>query len=123
MTATPLELARAAAAAADEKKATDICVLDLTGVSDVADYFIICSAANNRLQDTVIEAIEDKLRIDFAEKPIHQEGRANGGWVLLDYGSIVVHVFLPEPRGFYRLERLWGDVPMVELGLEGELKG
>lgn len=123
MSVSPLDLARAAAEAADEKKAEDICLLDLTGVSDIANYFLICSASNNRLRDVVCEAIEDKLRIDYGEKPLQVEGRASGGWMVMDYGQLIVHVFLPETRAFYRLERLWGDVPFVQLGLEGELTG
>lgn len=116
---TPLELAKVAAIAADEKKATDIMLLDLTGQSDVCDYFLICSAANSHLMDAVVDGIVKKVQKNTGYKPYSTEGRARSTWVLLDYGSVVVHVFQPEAREFYRLERLWGEAPHVPLNLEG----
>ena len=118
MTMTPLEVARTAAITADEKKAEDILLIDVSGATDVADYFLICTASNNRLLDTVVEEIEERVRLNCGEKPLRIEGRANGGWVLMDYGQVVIHVFLPETRDFYRLERLWGEAPRVELDLQ-----
>ena len=118
MAATPLEIARIAATAADSKKATDIVLLDLTGLSDVCDYFLICTAANPRLLDSVIEEVEEKIKANTGLNPLSHEGRAGASWVLLDFGSVVVHAFLPETRDYYRLERLWGDAPQVDLGLE-----
>ena len=118
MTVTSNELARIAAHAADEKKATDITVLDLTALSDVCDYFLICTATNARLLDGIIEEIEEKVRLNAGLKPLSHEGRAGASWILLDYGSLVVHAFLPEARDYYRLERLWGDAPLVDVGLE-----
>lgn len=117
MDATPFELARIAALAADEKKATDIVALDLTGLSDVCDYFLICTAANTRLLSSVVDEIEEKVKKNTGLGPLSHEGRAGASWVLLDYGSVVVHVFLPETRDFYRLEKLWGDAPSVDLGI------
>lgn len=122
MSVTPLELAKVAAVAADDKKATDIVLIDLTGVSDVCDYFLICTAANRPQLDAVIEAIEEKVKANCQEKPIAVEGRAGSNWVLIDYGAVVAHVFKPEIRDFYRLDRLWGEAPRVKLGLEGEMK-
>lgn len=119
MAVTPLELAKVAATAADDKKATDILVLDLTDKSDVCDYFVICTVANNPMMDAVTEAVEEKVRINCGEKPLSIEGRAGSTWVLVDYGSVVIHVFRQETREFYRLERLWGDAPHVHLDLEG----
>lgn len=118
-TVTSLELAKIAATAADDKKATDILALDLTGTSDVCDYFVICTVANNPMMDAVVEAVEEKVRLNCGEKPLSIEGRARSSWVLVDYGSVVVHVFREEARDFYRLERLWGDAPHVVLDLEG----
>ncbi len=118
MTVTPYELVRIAAQAADQKKAEDIVVLDLEGVSDVSDYFMICTAGNPRLLDAVVDEVEEKIRINTGVKPISHEGRAGASWVLLDYGSVVVHVFLPQTRDYYRLERLWGDAKRVDVGLE-----
>jgi ribosome-associated protein len=119
MASTPLELAKVAAIAADDKKATDILVLDLTGKSDVCDYFVICTVANNPMMDAVVEEIEEKVRINCQEKPLSIEGRAGATWLLVDYGAVVIHVFCEESREFYRLERLWGDAPHVKLDLEG----
>lgn len=119
MAVTPLELAKVAATAADDKKATDILALDLTDTSDMCDYFVICTVANNPMMDAVVEEIQDKVRINCGEKPLSVEGRAGSTWVLVDYGAVVIHVFREEARDFYRLERLWGDAPHVRLDLEG----
>lgn len=120
MSVTPLELARIAATAADEKKATDILLLDLRGLSDVCDFFLICTAANARMLDAVIDEVEEKVKKNTGLGPLSHEGRAGASWVLLDYGSLVVHAFLPETRDYYRLERLWGEAPQVDLGLEAQ---
>ncbi|MBQ9005439.1 MAG: ribosome silencing factor [Atopobiaceae bacterium] len=120
MAVTSLELAKVAAVAADDKKATDIVLLDLTQVSDVCDYFLICTASNKPQLDAVIEAIEEKVKANCGERPLAVEGRAGSNWVLIDYGVVVAHVFKPEVRDFYRLERLWGEAPRVSLGLDGE---
>ena len=119
MAVTPLELAKIAATAADDKKATDILLLDLTDKSDVCDYFLICTVANNPMMDAVVEEVREKVRINCGEKPISVEGRAGSTWVLVDYGAVVLHVFREESREFYRLERLWGAAPHVALDLEG----
>ena len=118
MAYTPLELAKVAAYTADDKKATNIELLDLTGLSDVCDYFLILSANNSRHADMLIDEIEEKVFKNCMVKPLSIEGRAGLTWVLMDYGSVVVHVFLPETRDFYRLERLWGEAPRVDLGFE-----
>ena len=120
MAVTSLELSRIAATAADDKKATDIILIDLTEASDVCDYFLIATANNRPQLDAVVEGIEEKVRVNCGEKPLAVEGKARSSWVLLDYGTLVCHIFLPETRDFYRLERLWGDAPRVKLGLEGE---
>jgi len=114
---SPLELARIAAVAADEKKATDIVLLDLGGLSDVCDCFLICTAANARMLSSVVDEVEEKVKKNTGLGPLSHEGRAGASWVLLDYGSVVMHVFLEETRDYYRLERLWGDAPHVDLGL------
>lgn len=119
MSQTPLELAKIAATAADDKKATDIVLLDLTGESDVCDYFLICTANSAPQMDAVVDEVEEKVERNTGIKPLSREGRAGARWTLLDYGSVIVHVFLPEARDYYRLERLWGDAPRVALNLEG----
>ena len=111
------QLARATAQAAYDKKAEEIVVLDLTGLSDVCDYFVIATGANARLVDSVVDEIDERVEERFGEKPFSVEGRRGGTWVLMDYGSVVVHVFTPEMRAYYRLEKLWGDAPELELEL------
>jgi ribosome-associated protein len=120
MATTPFEIARIAAKAASGKKATDIMLLDLRGLSDVCDYFLICTAANARMLSSVVDEIEEKVKKNTGIGPLSHEGRAGASWVLLDYASVVVHVFLPETRDYYRLERLWGDAPHIELEIEEE---
>lgn len=120
MAVTPLELAKTAALAADEKKATDIVVIDLTTATDVCDYFVICTVNSKPQADAVIEAVEEKVKANCREAPLSTEGCAGSDWTLMDYGAVVVHVFRPEARDYFRLDRLWGDAPRVSLGLEGE---
>lgn len=114
MSVTATELARIAFAAADAKKAEDIVLLDLSGMSDVCDYFLILTAMNARQLDAVVDEIEEKVKANAGVRALGREGRAGASWVLLDYGTVVVHAFLPETRDFYRLERLWGDAPRVD---------
>lgn len=118
---TPFELARIAATAADDKKATDIVLLDLSEKSDVCDYFLICTGANRRMVDSIVDEVREKVSKNCGVSPLSCEGRESLNWVLVDYGSVVVHVFSTEAREYYRLERLWGDAPQVSLGLEGEM--
>ncbi len=101
---------RAAAAAALDRKAQDLRVLELTEVSDFTDFFVICNGANARQVSSIAEAVERRLRAD-GSRPLHLEGAGRGQWVLLDYGDVVVHVFDAERRELYRLERLWSDAP------------
>ncbi len=105
---------RVAAHAALDKKAIDLAVLDLQGLSSIADFFLVCSARSAPQADTIAEAIRGALRAEGV-RPRHNEGSAQSGWLLLDYGDVVVHVFLEETRGFYSLERLWGDAPLVSV--------
>lgn len=96
------------AAAASDKKAQDIVILDMDNVSLVADYFIICSANST----TQVKAISDNIEEKLSEQGIHalrREGYREGRWVLLDYGYCIAHIFIEEDRRFYNLERLWGD--------------
>ena len=118
MSVTPLELAKVAAVAADSKKADDVVLLDLSGVTDVCDYFLICSGDNPRQVDAIVDEVRTKVSANCGVSPISCEGREGLSWVLVDYGSVVVHVFRRETREFYRLETLWADAPRVELGLD-----
>lgn len=110
-----------AARAADEKKASDIMVQEVRELIGVTDYFVIVTAANSRQVEAIIDEVEDKLREDQGIKPSHREVSSDGSWSLLDYGNIVVHVFMPETREYYRLEALWNDAPVVDLAAEAGL--
>lgn len=109
----------AAARAADDKKALDVVVLDVGDTIGVVDYFVIASASNDRQVRTIVDTIEERLRTrdddsagsGAARIPIGREGVDASRWALLDYGDLVVHVFLDEVRRFYDLERLWADAP------------
>lgn len=103
---------RDAVAAADERKAMDLNVLELASVTDFTDFFMVCSARNARQVQAIADAIADALR-KTGVKPLHVEGQSNAHWVLLDYGDFVIHVFDVETREYYGLERLWADAPDI----------
>jgi ribosome-associated protein len=109
------EIALAAARAASDKKAEDIVVIGVSELLVVTDYFVICTGRNDRQVKTIADEIEDQLREKAGVKPVGREGLAEATWVLLDFGDVVVHVFQPTEREFYRLETLWKDAPQVEL--------
>lgn len=111
-------VAEEAARAADAKKAEDVVVLDLTELSDVCDYFVICTGTNARLVDALVDEVEEKVAKACGEHPFSIEGRDQRQWILMDYGSVLVHVMTTEAREYYRLEKLWGDAPKLDLGLE-----
>ena len=108
----PQEVTRAVAAAED-KKAIDIALLDLRKAAGFADYFLICSGANPRQIRAIADAIVEALAA-AGSKPAHVEGYERSEWILLDYFDFIVHVFAPETRLFYGLERLWGNAERVE---------
>ena len=114
MTATDeaLALARVAVAAAADKKAQDIVVLDVSDQLAITDCFVIASAPNERQVQAVVDQVEEKLR-EHGTKPTRREGAREGRWVLLDFVDVVVHVQHTEERGFYGLDRLWKDCPRV----------
>lgn len=109
-----LELARIAARAADEKTATDTVVLEVGEVLGIAEAFVITSAGNERLVRTIAEEIERQVKEAGGPGPLRVEGMSDARWVLMDYGDIVVHVFLEEARRYYDLERLWSDAPRFD---------
>jgi len=106
--------ARRAALFASEKQAIDIIVLDLRKVTDFCDYFMICSGAVDVHIKAIYQHIENEL-VKIGWKPNHIEGRENYRWVLMDYIDLVVHVMQPDARGYYSLERVWGDAPRVRI--------
>ena len=107
-----------AALGADEKAGTDIVILDVGPVLSLCQYFVIASAANTRLVRTIAEEVEEQVSAAGGPKPLRVEGLQDSGWVLLDYGDMVVHVFLDEKRSYYDLERLWSDVTRLDWKLE-----
>lgn len=119
MTAAPeaVELTLAAAEAASDKFATDIVAIDVSEQLAITDVFLLCSAANDRQVRAIVDAVEERLH-GMGSKPLRREGEAEGRWVLLDYGDIVVHVQLAEERIHYAIERLWKDCPMIPLPAE-----
>ncbi len=109
MSIDPHEISQLAVVVANDCKAEDVELLSIASISDVADYFVICTAANRPLRDHIVEELESAIKKEFGLVPFQVEGRVHDGWMLLDYGSVVLHVFLPEAREHYRLERLWSN--------------
>lgn len=99
----------AAVKAAQDKQARDVVVLDLREADGFTDYFVICTGQNTRQVSTIADAVQERLKADLGERPALAEGVKKSEWVLLDYFNFVVHVFSPECRAFYALERLWGS--------------
>jgi ribosome-associated protein len=95
--------------AASDKKAEDVLTLDLTGRTIVADHFVIATGRSKIQNRSIADAIVEKVK-EYGYRVARTEGYADGGWILLDLGAVVVHVFTPEQRAFYNLERLWGAV-------------
>jgi ribosome-associated protein len=109
----PTTRALVAAAAAAEKKGRDVVVIDVAPIIAIIDRFVLASASNTRQVRTIVDEIEDALRDHDGSRPIGVEGLEDATWVLLDYGDVVVHVFLEETRAYYDLDRLWADAPRV----------
>ena len=109
-----IDLAKAAASAAEDKLATKIVALDVSEQLALTDIFLLASAPNDRQVNAIVDSIEDKLR-ELGVKPVRREGERDGRWVLIDFADIVVHVQHEEERQFYALERLWRDCPTIDL--------
>jgi len=104
--------------AAESKKATDITVLDLRGVTSFADYFVVCTGANTRQVQAISDEVGLRLKHDAGELPISIEGYDQAEWVLADYGDLLIHVFSPRSREYYGLERLWRSAKNVAIPAE-----
>lgn len=107
-------LAVTAARIADDEHGADIVVLEVGEVLGVAEYFVIVSGSNRRLVGSLVEEIEAQVRDATGRSPLRLEGAREQQWVLMDYGDVVVHVFLSEVRDFYEIERLYTDVPRID---------
>jgi ribosome-associated protein len=108
----PLELARRIVELAEDKKAADIVLLELVGLTTMADYFIICSGGSERQLEAIASGIIGSLR-DEKTKAIGREGTAASHWVLVDFGSVVVHIFTPPERDYYGLEKHWSEAKTI----------
>lgn len=109
-----IEMVKAAVKALEEKKAEDIKVLDITGVSIIADYFIIANGTNSNQIQAMRDAVDEELyKAGYEERQI--EGNSQSSWILMDYNDIIVHVFSKEDRLFYDLERIWRDGKEIQI--------
>ena len=109
-------LARRIVEIASDKQASDIVLLDIRPIASVADYFVVLSTGSERQMAAVVRDLEQTLRNEDGVRPLRVEGQAASGWVLMDYGDVIVHLFSVEQRAFYRLEELWSTaVPLVRM--------
>jgi ribosome-associated protein len=109
---TPLEIARKIVDAAEDKKAADIVLLDVSELTSMADYFVICSGGSERQLGAIGDGIAEKLR-DDGVRPIGREGGSNSHWTLLDFGAVIVHIFAVPERDYYALEKYWSKAKVV----------
>lgn len=108
----PLELARRIVELAEDKKAADIVLLDLAGLTTMADYFVICSGGSERQLEAIASGIISTLR-DERIRPIGREGTSASHWILVDFGSVIVHIFTPPERDYYGLEKHWAEARTI----------
>lgn len=110
------KLSKAIVKGMQEKKATDIVVLDLRNVKNaIADFFILCSGGSDKQLDAISESIDEQVYKSMKENPWHTEGKNNKEWMLLDYITVVAHIFKKDRRQYYALEKLWGDAEITEI--------
>ena len=107
-----LEAAKEAAQAADEKSAEDILILEMAGISILADYFVICSGSSTTQVNAIVKSITGELKEEVELR--RKEGADSARWAVLDYGDLLVHVFHDEQREYYQLEKLWGDAERID---------
>ncbi|MBB5031531.1 ribosome silencing factor [Prosthecobacter vanneervenii] len=113
-----LEIARACALYADDKKAENIRILDLRGLSPIADYFVLCTALSTPQLRAVRDEIVEQMKEQHQTPPTVKDGNFESQWIILVYGSVMVHILTPEKREYYALEELWGDAPELALTVE-----
>jgi ribosome-associated protein len=111
---TPLEQARRTAALCQEKLATDVAILDMRGVCDYTDFFVIATGRNARQTKAIYDEVAGTLKREHGMLPRATAGLPEATWIVGDYSDVVLHLFTPDTRSFYRLEELWSDVPSVE---------
>ena len=111
---TSLEQARKIVQVMDSKKAKDIRLIKIEGISSLGDYFVVASASNTTQVKAIADEVEDEMT-KLGLEPNRVEGRQSAHWILMDYYDVMVHVFLDEARNFYNLERLWSDAPQLDI--------
>jgi ribosome-associated protein len=111
------KLARLCAVAASDKKAEDIVLLDMRGISDFTDFFLICSATSEPQLKAIASSIREKSREELNERPNASDGFPVSQWIVIDYGDVICHLFLESKRAVYDLEGLWNDAKRVEMDL------
>jgi ribosome-associated protein len=116
-TINPEQMVAAIAELASDRKAIDIVALDLRGMIGYADYFVICTGRTDRQTRAIHDAIHQGMKSGHSLLPARVEGLGQGHWILLDYLDVVVHIFTPDTREYYRLEQLWGEAPSLEVGV------
>ncbi|MBO0768050.1 MAG: ribosome silencing factor [Solirubrobacterales bacterium] len=112
---TPEEIAKAVSEYASDSKALDIVTLDLREFISYTDYFVIATGRTDRQVKAIHDRVAEGMKRDHAQLPVRVDGVTQSQWILLDYGDVVMHVFTPETREYYRLEQLWGEAPAAEL--------
>jgi ribosome-associated protein len=112
---TSLEQARFIAGLAQEKLARDVVILDMQGVCSYTDYFVLCTGGNARQTKGIWDEVHERMKKDAGLLPRSSAGEAEATWIVADYLDVVLHVFTPDAREFYRLDDLWGDVPQEQL--------
>jgi ribosome-associated protein len=112
---TPLEQARRIASIAQEKLARDVVILDMRPVCTYTDFFVIASGQNPRQTVAIYDEVRERLKKENGLSPHSSEGKSEANWIVADYIDVVLHVFTPAARMFYKLEDLWGDVPFIEV--------
>lgn len=109
----PIELARTIVDLASDKKGESVVLMDMRQVSPVTDFFVIVTGGSDRQLKAIINHVEEEMKHNYDIRPWRVEGTASGGWVLMDYGDVVLHAFLPAKRTYYDLEGLWREAPVM----------
>ncbi|MBW4682544.1 MAG: ribosome silencing factor [Microcoleus vaginatus WJT46-NPBG5] len=117
---TSRAIAMTAAQGADDRKAGDIVLLGVAEVSYLADYFVMATGFSRVQVRAISQSVQDKIEIEWQRLPLRVEGQAEGSWVLLDYGEVIVHVLMPKEREFYNLEAFWGHAERIEFSAAGQ---
>lgn len=111
------KLARTIAQAADDRKGSNIVLLHVADVSYLADYFVVITGFSNVQVRAIARSVEDQVQKEWQQLPLRIEGQTDGNWVLMDYGDVITHIFMPKEREFYNLEAFWGHAEQINFSL------